>query len=775
MEHHSKNIFFIPVFIFLSILTMLSPPQVAAQEGRTVNAVDISGNRRVETNTIKSFLGIKKGDSVDASDINNSLTKIFSTGLFADVNIDLKENTLVVRVVENPIIGEVAFEGNKRINNDSLRSEVRLTPRAVYNKTDMQHDVKRILNLYQKSGRFSAVVTPKVIQLEQNRVNLVFEIDEGDKSKIAKISFVGNEVFNDSRLLTTIQTKESRWYRFLSSDDTYDPDRLAFDKELLRRLYVSRGYADFKVLSATAELTPEKEDFFITFTVDEGQKYTFGTMNAESKLPDLDGTSLASILQTVEGQVFNAKLIEKTIEKITKHLGNLGYAFVNIEPQMNRDVENATIGINYLVKEGPRVYVERISINGNVRTLDEVIRREFRLAEGDPFNSEKIKRSQQRIQNLGFFSNLDINNNRGSAPDKAIINVDVEEKSTGELTFGAGFSTTDGALGDVSISERNLLGKGQFLKLNFTIASVRQQIDLSFTEPYFMNKDIAAGFDLFKTQTNSASAQSNRTFDNDAMGAVIRAAYSITEHLRHSVRYSLRSDDISGVRSNASEFIKRQEGKNTTSLIGHSLSWDHRDNKFTPTDGYFVKFNQDLAGFGGDSKFFRNEIKGGYFTNVIGKDFIVKFIGKAGYIFGFGGEDVRINDRFFIGGNDIRGFASDGIGPRDSTSRGPLGGNIYTASTLEMTFPLGLPEELGFSGAVFTDIGTLFQTDDKTTVNSNGIISTVLDESTPRASIGIGIGWKSPLGPIRVDFAKPYLSENFDRTEEVRFSFGTRF
>ena len=775
MSFWTKNFF----LLILSALALnFYPTVLLAQDAPPKDAIEkiiIINNKRVETNTIKSFLGIEVGDEVTNEKIDKALGSIFETGLFADVKIKVDKNNLVVKVVENPIIAEISFEGNKRIEDSLLESEIRLKPRSVYTKTDLQHDVRRVLDIYQKSGRFSASVVPKVIQLDKNRVNLVFEVDEGDRSKIRKISFVGNSNFNDEKLRKAVKTKESRWYRFFSGYDNYDPDRLDFDRELLRRFYVSHGYADFRVLSINAELSPDKQSFIITFTVEEGDKYHFGDLTAESKLRDLKDEQLAELISAKKGDIFDAEKIEETINDMTEFLGNLGYAFVDIEPEYKQDKEKNLVGLNFLVKEGPRVYIDKINVRGNVRTMDKVVRREFRIAEGDPYNADKIKRSQQRINNLGFFKNVDLKNTKSTSKDKVNIDVAVEEQSTGELTFGAGFSTTDGALGDISVSERNLLGKGQFLKLNFTLASVRQELDLSFTEPYFMDKNFATGFDLFNIKQDGGASNSNRTFDNETIGGAIRGSYPITEYIKHSIKYSYRSDDITDIDPDASLFIKKQEGKNTTSLIGHSIMIDSRDNKFRPTEGYYLRFNQDVAGLGGDNKFFRNELRGGYYYPLFNDDWVLKLVAKTGYILGFGGEDVRINDRFFIGGNDIRGFDSDGIGPRDETSKDPLGGNAYLASTVEMTFPLGLPEELGFTGSVFTDMGTLFDVDETDTVNDDGSVSRVLDESSIRASLGAGVSWKSPMGPIRIDFAYPFMDEAFDQTENIRFSFGTRF
>ncbi len=755
--------------LLLLVICVSSVPAFAQspESANTISAIRIEGNQRTNPDTIKAFLNLSEGDAIDPEKLDDAFKQLFATGLFADARVELEGDVLLVRVVENPIINEVAFEGNKRIEDEALASEIKLAPREVFTKTVLQNDLKRILDIYQKSGRFSAIVEPKVIQLEQNRVNLVFEIEEGERTKIAQVSFVGNENFSDKTLTNIVNTKETVWYRFFSSDDTYDPDRLAFDQELLRRFYVARGYADFRVVSAIAELTPERDAFFITFTLEEGDQYNFGNMTVESELEELRGETLSELLLTNSGEVFNAEQVEASVEAITKHLGNLGYAFVKIDPQYDQNNEDDVIGVNYLIREGPRVYVEQININGNVRTLDKVVRREFRVAEGDPYNAAKINRSKQRINNLGFFNKVDVNNVPGSAEDRVNIDVEVEERSTGELTLGAGFSTADGALGDISIVERNLLGKGQRLKLNFTLSAARQQFDVGFTEPYFLDRNVSAGFDIFKTKRDGSSSLTNRSFDSDAVGGTLRTSYPIVEHLTHSVRYTLRSDEITDIDEDASRFIRDQEGKTTISMVGHSLMYDRRDNRFDPREGYFLRLNQDVAGLGGDSQFVRNEVRGGYFLPTINKDWILQLQAKSGYILGYGGRDVEINNRFFIGSNDIRGFETDGIGPRDTLTDDALGGNSYYAGTLELSFPIAVAEELGFTGAVFTDAGSLFDVDD------DG--AEVADTTALRMSAGAGIAWTSPLGPIRIDFAHAFLKEDFDETEIVRFSFGTRF
>lgn len=749
--------------LLLAFLVLLPAAAVAAPSEEVISDITIEGSQRIESGTILSYLGMKPGDVYDPVKIEAAIAALYDTQLFSDVVIERRGTSVVVKVLENPIINEVAFEGNRRIDDGDLAKETRLKARSVLTKSDLQNDVNRILSVYQKSGRFLAEVTPKVIQLPQNRVNLIYEVTEGDKTLVKSVRFVGNKFYSASTLRGLLQTKEEAWYRFLSSDDSYDPDRLEFDKELLRRHYVSKGFADFKVISAVAELTPEKDAFYLTFTIEEGERYDFGAMNVQSKLEKVKPEELKGNIVSEQGDTFNADLVDKSVDKITEALGDRGYAFVSVEPEYQRDLKNRTVGITYVVGESRRMYIDKINISGNVRTMDEVIRREFRVAEGDAFNTSKLRRSQQRIRNLGFFSNVDVQTVRGDAPDKVDIDVKVDEKSTGELTLGGGYSTSDGPLSDIGIVERNLLGRGQFLKLNGTLAARRTQVDLGFTEPYFLDREIAAGFDLFRIRRDRRSESS---FDSDTKGGTLRASYPFSEYLSHSLRYTLRSDDITNIDPDASRFIKDQAGVTVTSLVGQSFIYDKRDNKFDPTEGVYVRFNQDVAGLGGDARHLMHELRAAYYVPTISDEWVFSVAGKGGYVFGLADEGVRINNRFFVGGNDLRGFESDGIGPRDRTTQDALGGNIYYTGSLEFKFPLGTPQELGLAGFLFSDAGTLYEVDDSG--------SEIEDDDSIRASIGAGIGWASPVGPIRIDFAHPVRKNKFDETQSIRFSFGTR-
>jgi outer membrane protein insertion porin family len=477
-------------------------PAPRGATGGVISSIQITGNVRAELETVRSYLQLKEGQPYDPAAADRSLKALFATGLFSDVSIDMQGSVLVVKLTENPIINRVAFEGNKKIEDDKLRDEVQSKPRLVFTRARVQSDVERILTIYRRGGRYNAVVEPKIIKLEQGRVDLVFEINEGDVTGIKRISFVGNEHFSDGTLRGKIRTVESAWYRFLSSDDRFDPDRLNLDRELLRKYYLSEGYADFRVTSAVAELSPDRDGFFITFTINEGERYKFGKVEIATRFQGLDPDTLKSYLTMKEGDWYDADEVEKTVSAITDAVGTLGYAFVDVRPNIRRNKDDLTIDLNFDIQEGPRVYVERINIAGNTRTLDKVIRREFRLSEGDAFSTAKLRRSQQRLKNLGFFAKVDVTPQPGSTPDKTNLDVQVTEQSTGEISFGAGYSTTGGILGDISIGERNLLGKGQNLRLGLSLGTLSTLINLSFTEPYFLDRAVAAGFDIFSTSNN---------------------------------------------------------------------------------------------------------------------------------------------------------------------------------------------------------------------------------------------------------------------------------
>ena len=757
----SRRIARVGLATILVVLDVLIGAVAVEAQAPKVTAIDVVGNQRIEAETVRSYMLIGIGDELETARVDRSLKALFETGLFLDVAIRRQGTRLIVNVIENPIINQLAFEGNRRIDDETLSAEVQLRPRRVYTQTRIQNDVRRIVQLYRLSGRFAASVEPKVIQLPQNRVDLVFEINEGPQTAIRRITFIGNRAFSDSMLRSEIATKETRWYRFLTTDDTYDPDRLTLDRDFLYRFYRKNGYADFRINSAITELTPDREDFFITFSVEEGERYTFGAIEIETELRDLEPAQLHEKLVVQEGEIYDAEAVEDSIQNLTFELGRLGYAFVDVRPRAHRDREQRVLGITFEINEGPRVYVERIDIVGNVRTLDKVIRREFRLVEGDAYNAAKLRRSRQRVRGLGFFRTVDITREEGSAPDRSVINVAVEEQSTGELSVGAGFSTSDALIGDISVSERNLLGKGQELVASINISARRQFADISFTEPYFLDREVAAGFDVYRRRREF---QDKSSFDLNSVGFKLRMGYPIAEHLRQSLFYSFDITDI-GNTGQSSRFIRDQAGSATTSSVGYTLEYDARDDRLEPTAGYIVTGSQEVAGLGGNVNYLRSVLEYGHYFPIFEQ--VVGLLGiEQGYIFSFD-DDVRIDDRFFVGGSNFRGFKVGGIGPRDKVTGDALGGNLYYVGVAEVRFPLGLPEEFGILGRTFTEIGSLAIIDE----SGPGIF----DVGTPRVSAGVGFTWRSPFGPVQLDLALAVLQEDVDKTEPFRFSFGTRF
>ena len=752
----------------LTGVTLLAALPVEAQttpqsvSSVTIVRIDVQGNKRIEALTIQSYMAINAGDPYDPGRVDQSLKALFATGLFADVSIHRQGTVLVVTVVENPIINRLAFEGNRRISNEALEPEVQLRPRIVYTRSRVQADVQRILQVYRRNGRFAASVEPKVVQLEQNRVDLIFEISEGPVTGVRRIDIIGNRNFSDGKLRRTIATKESRWYRFYTSDDTYDPDRVTLDRELLRKFYLERGYADFRVLSAAADLTHDRSDFFIAFTVEEGELYKFGKIDLSTSLNNLDPEILRGLLTIVEGEIYNAEEIELSIEQLNFAVGRLGYAFVDIRPQVNRRRDERLINLVFRIDEGPRVKIGRINITGNIRTLDKVIRREITLVEGDAFNTAKLRRSRQNIRRLGFFDKVDVAQRQGEIPDKAIIDVDVQERSTGELSFGVGISTAETVLADISIRERNLLGKAQDLRLAIGFSATRQQVDLSFTEPYFLDRNVSAGFDIFNRKED---LQDRSSFDEQARGFALRSRFPITENLKQGLRYTLRSDRIENTNNDTSPFIQLDEGDYVSSSVSYNLTYDTRDDDALPSTGIIIRGGQEIAGLGGDVQYFQSTAKMAYY-HPFTRDIVGSMTLSGGTIVGIG-QDVRVLNRFFLGGATLRGFESGGVGPRDSQTDDAIGGNTYAVLSGEMRFPIGLPNDFGVLGRAFAETGTL--------LNPDVSGANLQDSKDPRFSIGVGLSWRSPFGPIRIDLAQAVIKEDFDKDEPFRFSFGTRF
>lgn len=759
-------------FLAVVVLTLMSwgaaQPSMAQPVplGGRISEIRVEGLQRIEPETVLSYLTIKAGDPFDADRIDSSLKALFNTGLFADVSLRRDTDALIIQVAENPIINRLAFEGNDIIESPALEKELQLRPRVVYTRTRVQNDVKRILDLYRRQGRFAATVEPKVIQQSQNRVDLVFEINEGPATKVRQVTFIGNRRFSDSRLQGVIDTQGSHWFSFLTGDDIYDPDRLQNDRELLRKYYFAHGYADFRVVSAVAELTQDRKDFFVTFTVEEGERYQFGTSDIVTKLPDLDPEKLLPVVTYAAGDWYNADSVDNTINKLTDAVGNLGYAFVDIRPRVDRNRENRVISITYEINEGPRVYVERIDIRGNTRTEDKVIRREFRLIEGDAFNTAKLNRSRQRIRNLQFFKTFDVRQVEGSAPDKTVLQVNVEEQSTGSLNLGGGFSSSQGPIAIVQVTERNLLGKGLRGTARLLVGTITQEAQLSFTDPYFLDRNLSAGFDLTDI---TRSKVSKIAFEEKVTGLQLRSGFAYNDSLSQNINYNIRRNRIRNVNEDASVYIQRQAGDSMMSSIGQAITYDKRDNRLDPTEGYMIRLSTDFAGLGGDEQFIRAELSSTYYYSFL-TDWVFNIGARGGYIYNLTDDPLVLSNRYFIGSEGFRGFGRGGVGPRDVATLNSLGGNRFYVGTMEVAVPIGIGREFGLKGILFTDVGSVWGVEDNP-VGGPGIN----DSSAPRVTVGVGAAFKTPFGPVRVDLGYAVVKEAFDDTEFFTFNFGTRF
>ncbi len=745
----------------LMIYSALVSPVVAEE----LIDITVEGTRRIENETVMNYLNLEKGQDVGAAELDEATKALFATGLFSDVDIQMEKGVAKITVEENPIVHTIYFEGNKALDEEILKTETLLKPRMVYTQRKLQNDAARLVEVYKRNGRFAATVEPKIIEKDQNRVDIVFEIDEGDKTLVRQINITGNEAFSDSELQDKMMTKEAAWYRFLTSMDTYDPDRLNYDQELLRRHYLQQGYVDFKVNKAVAELMPDKSGFIITIDVKEGNRYSFKESSISLSLPEYPNKEkLNDLILIKEGQYFDINLIDKTVDALTQAIENEGYAFVEVTPEFDKNEEDKIIGVTFKITEGQKVYIDKIEIKGNSRTLDKVIRREFRIKEGDAFNAARLRQSKQRIEDLDYFSLVDLQTAPTRDPSKVNAVLDVAEKSTGAFSIGVGWSSYDGMMFETGIQERNLLGTGNIVGINAMLAQKETQYSVGLTNPYFMGKKLTAGIDLFHTTRDNEDSSS---YSYDTTGGTIRFGWDYTDNFRQSARYTLRQDDVNDIDEDASIYIKEQKGKNTVSMIGQELTYDKRDSRINPTMGYYLSMGTDLAGLGGDSKFFRINATGIKYYPVA-EDVVFSVRGDAGRIWGLSGEKVRINDRYFLGDVSLRGFEYGGVGARDRQTDDALGGAWYATATAELVFPLGLPKEMGIKGKVFSDAGWIGKPD-------NYDSQTMVYSGKTRLAIGTGILWQSPMGMINLDFSYPILKADSDKTRVFRLNFGKGF
>ena len=767
--------------VWLGGTALVAPTSAGAQAQQSVviGRIVLQGNERIDPETILSYLPLQTGQSVDAARVDSALKALFRTDLFSDVKIDMQGTDMIVRVVENPIINQVLFEGNSNLKEDKLKDEIQIRPRGVFTKSKVEEDDGRIVELYRRSGRISATVTPKIVNLPQRRVDLVFEINEGPKSGISRVNFLGNVQFSANDLRGVVVTKESAFYKFFASNDNYDPDRIEYDREQLRKYYRNRGFYDFRIISSVAELEPSKNGFAITYTLDEGVKYHFGKMKVQADLKKLNADILQRILPIKPGQLYSDKKIEDATDTLTFAAGAAGFAFVDVRPRYTANPAKHTVDVTFEVKEGPRVYIDRIDIVGNTQTLDYVIRRQLNVAEGDAYNRALVDRSKLSVRSLGFFKDVDISNSPSAAPDRTNLLVKVTEQPTGQLSFSAGYSSIDKLVTDIGISQSNFRGRAEDVRFRVSLGSLRQNVDLSFTEPHFLNRDMQGGWDVY-AQRYDFSRQASYT--STEIGATGRISFPLSQYSVLSTHYSLRSSNVIVADSlcvPGSELVSvvlcQQRGSYLTSLIGYSLGLNKTNDPVNPTRGYYLNLSQEIAGLGGTVHYLKSEIRGAAYHGFT-KDLIFSLTGSSGYVDGWNGNGIRITDRFYKGGDDFRGFQIAGIGPRDTRYGDALGGKFYAVGTAELTIPTKLPEQYGIHAALFTDFGTLGILDQTNKIDTNGNkLVGVVDNLAFRASAGVSVFWKSPLGPLRFDFSRIISKAPYDRTELFRFSTSTRF
>ena len=744
-------------FIFIFSINFV----YAQNSNDIISDIKIEGNQRVELDTIYSYLKVSKGENFDIDKLNNSLKNLYSTGFFSDVNIMRDNSIVIIKVVENPIINRVVFEGNNEIENDVLASEVSLKSRNLFTRTKIQEDVQRILSLYRNEGSLSTTVKPNIISLDQNRVDIVFEINEGENTVINSITFNGNKNFSDRRLRDIIITRQTRWYSILSSNDKYDPQQIQVDENLLRKFYKDNGYADVSIEPAVAQLDREKDGFNIIYSIDEGKKYVYGDIEISSNISEIDIDIIKIGLKIEEGDVYSAGKIENTIKIINKLVIEQGFPFTETFPEVDRVENTNNLSVLFRINQADKKYVDRIIIRGNERTLDKVIRRNIRLAEGDAYVSSLLARSKTLITNLGFFAKVDLTENSTAKQGTTDIIVDVQETSTGELSFGGGYSSQVGGLLNIGVSERNFMGKGQRISLVSKFSEREADYSFSFSEPYFLNRDLYASTNLYNNKIDYKES----SYELSRQGFNLSGNFTLDEFIRQSLRYSLEVRDLNP-RSGASASIISEKGETVLSELSTSINIDTTDNRNMPTEGYSLAIASSFAGLGGDKEFLRINNNANYYKSFNDESIILDVGYDAGVIIGLD-QDILISDRYFLGGNSFRGFDQSGLGPRDSNNSDSLGGNLFYTGSIKASFGIGLPPELGVKGNWFATAGSLTGID-KSSVSYN-------DDASIRLSSGVGISWNSPFGPISIIFSQAILKEDYDRTESVSFGIGQKF
>ncbi len=728
------------------------------ENSNIITNVIVQGNRRLESSLIINESQIQTLGN-NEKNLSKAVKNLYKTGFFDDVQIFKDKNLIYINVKENPVIDLISIEGNKEISDELILEELKIKSRNVYSIDVIKSDADMIETLYKRQGFFSTYVEPKIIKVDDSRVNLIFEVYEGNEAKIKKVNFINNKVFSDSTLKDVISSSEYRWYEFWGSSDKFDKDRINYDKDLLKKYYYDNGYIDFRIVSVNSSLVDNRKDFVVNFSLYEGNRYKVSNVSVRSSLRNLQKLNVSNLIEISEGDWYSSIDIDNSIKNISEKASQYGYAFVDVYPVIKKRM--GFVDLTFEIEEGKKIFIDRINIIGNLKTVDKVVRRELDLVDGDPFNSVKLRQSERNINNTALFESVEIKLDESTDANKAIVDVEVKEKATGQFQVGGGFSSLDGAIGNISIKESNLFGEAKELALALGISTRRQEIDLSYTNPYFLDKDVAAGIDLFNVRRNNKRYSG---YKHNILGFRLRSGYEIINDLRHFSSYTLKRDKIHDISNTTSRYIQDQEGKRVTSIIGQAIQYSTLNDRINPTEGLRVRLDLDYYGLIGDSEHFQTELKVANFFRIADGVVLGNFV-EGGFINPI--KDVKINDRFYINGDRLRGFKNLGIGPRDASTTDALGGEIYYLSRNEVTFPLGLPDDLGVGGLIFADIGTLYG------LSETG--ADILDENKPRASAGFGISWLSPFGPVKFYLAKAILKEKYDKKEIFRFSFGTTY
>ena len=753
-----------------------APDQGPDQTGGVVQAITVTGNQRIETGTIESYMVIQQGDPFDENKINLSVKTLYATGLFQNVAIARQGNTLNVTVVENPTVDQVFFVGNKAVADKDALAAISLKPRAVFTPAAAEADRRTLLDLYAKKGRFDATVTPNIVKLSDNRVNVVFQCNDGTQTLVSRITFIGNQHFSQGKLRQVVSTRQQAWFRFLSSTDQYNPDRVEYDEALLRQFYLHEGYADFQMISANAELAPDRKSFYLTYNFTEGPRYRIGSVEVVSSIRNLSGAQLRGLVPISKGDWFDGDAIAEGITAVSTRAQDLGYAFAQVNPFVKTDPATRLATVRLDVVQGPEVYIQRIDITGNTRTEDKVIRRELTVAEGDGYNQTKIDKSTSNLKDLGFFKDQNITNSPGTTPQQVILNAKVTEQATGQFSLGGGYSSSLGALLNAGLRQNNFLGTGVNASLNAVLAQRGTQINIGVTNPYFLDRNLIAGFDLFRTVTDSyTSSGSSYSYSESDIGGDVRAGYRFNSNVRQSFTYTISQRNVYDIPSGSSLYVTNEQGVSSLSQISQTIGFDYVDDDETPTKGLLLDLTTDFAGLGGSAKYVRLSPDATYYIpleRVFGnKAWVLKFSATGGYLIPTFGYQTRIIDRFFLGGDSLRGFADGGVGPHDVSTGDSLGGQIMWSQSTELQFPTPLSPSLGITGFAFVDTGSTWQIP-ASEIAQDG---PAYDSSAPRVGAGVGIAWNTPFGLIDLSLAEPIVKQKDDQIQQFRVSFGTRF